>query len=92
MQTHQGTAAKVYGTSPKATKVITTTLYDMIAAINDSVRPEDEELVTSLVAALLNSSVVKMSPSAASELAEWQLGAETPWQVETAAQNMALVS
>ena len=91
MQTRPGTTTAVNNTSPK-TKVITTTLYDMIAAINDSVGPEDEELVTSLVAALLDSSTVKMSPAAAAELAEWQLRAETTWQVETTAENMALVS
>ena len=48
--------------SPQETVIVQTTLYDLIAAINADIPPEEDHLVTSKVLRILESSGVNFSP------------------------------
>jgi hypothetical protein len=49
------------GHTPPATRTIHTTLYDLIAAINEEVAPQEDHLVTATVVHLMNSGRVKFT-------------------------------
>ena len=46
-------------TDPKPSPTAETTLYDLIAALNDELRPEEEELVVPILVDLMNSGQLK---------------------------------
>ena len=46
-------------TDPKPSTPVETTLYDLIAALSDELRPEEEELVVPILVDLMNSGQLK---------------------------------